>query len=76
MAKKVTLHLDALAGIALALIASLGFNLYQRFQYESLLQAHTDLQWHAQNAEVNWKFAKGQLDKCRAAAKAKSTGKN
>lgn len=68
--KKVELHVDALAVIVLVFAASFGFNLYQRYQYSSLLQEHTQLQWKAQDTEFNWKIAKGRLEKCTAAAKA------
>jgi hypothetical protein len=76
MVKKVALHTDALAGIVLVFAASFGFNVYQRFQYESLLQEHTALQWKAQNTEVNWKYVVGKLKKCQAAAQARSPAKD
>lgn len=68
MAKKIALHVDALVALALVFVVSFGFNLYQRVQYQSLLTEHVQLQWKAQDAEINWKVASGQLKKCRAAA--------
>ncbi len=65
MAKKVQLHIDAIAAIVLVFLVSFGFNLYQRHQYSSLLQEHVDVQWKAQNMEVNWNYAKGLLEECR-----------
>jgi hypothetical protein len=70
VARKVVLHVDALVAIVVVFAASFGFNLYQRYQYASLLKEHTQLQWKAQDTEFNWKIVKGKLDKCAAAAEA------
>lgn len=68
--KKVELHVDALAVVVLVFAASFGFNLYQRYQYSSLLQEHTQLQWKAQDMDFNLRMSKARLEKCTAAAKA------
>lgn len=65
MPKKIELHIDAIAAIVLVFLASFGFNLYQRHQYSSLLKEHVEVQWKAQNMEVNWNYAKGLLEQCR-----------
>lgn len=65
MAKRIVLHIDALIVIVLIIVASFGFNLYQRYQYSDLLQEHVDTQWQAQDMEVNWNYAKGLLENCR-----------
>ena len=64
MAGKVQLHMDAIAAIVLVLCVSIGFNIYQRFQYSDLLAEHTEVQWRAQDMEVNWNYARGLLENC------------
>ena len=67
MIKKVELHVDAIAVIVLLFVASFGFNLYQRYQYSDLMKEHVELQWKAQDTEINWKYVKGLLEICREA---------
>jgi hypothetical protein len=45
MARKVELHVDALAAIVLLIVAAVGFIAYQRHQYSDLLQDNIDRQW-------------------------------
>lgn len=63
--KKFGLHWDAALAIALVFVMSLGFNLYQRQQYQSLLQELVDAKWERDNMEVNWTYVKGKLEKCQ-----------
>ncbi len=66
--KKFYVHWDAVTVIALVLVASFGFNLYQRHQYRTLLQQWVDTQWQADTMEVNWQYVKGKLEKCEGGA--------
>jgi hypothetical protein len=70
--KKFTLHWDAAAAIALVFVASFGFNLYQRHQYQSLLQELVDTKWDAENMKVNWQYVKSKLEQCEGPAAAPS----
>lgn len=45
-------------------LLSFGFNLYQRFQYTSLLQAYIDTEWRAQAFETHWDNEKRPLKNC------------
>lgn len=71
--KKFALHWDAAAVIALVFVASFGFNLYQRHQYQSLLQELVDTKWEADNMEVNWQYVKAKLERCEGPAAGRST---
>ncbi len=62
--KKVSISLDMVIVIAVVFIISFGYNLYQKYQYQDLLQEHVDVMWHDQNMEINWKYVKGLLEKC------------
>ena len=44
MARKITLHLDAVAAIAFVFVAAIGFIGYQRFQYQAVAQESVDRQ--------------------------------
>jgi hypothetical protein len=70
--KKVELHVDAIAVIVLVFVASFGFNLYQRYQYSDLMEEHVELQWRAQDTEINWKYVKGLLEICRGSGRSES----
>ena len=65
MARKLHIHLDAAIVLVLVLTASFGFNLYQRYQYSQLLQAHVDLEWDAQNTTINLGYVTHSLEQCR-----------
>ncbi len=66
--RKFVLHWDAALLIAAALLVSFGFNLYQRQQYRTVMEEGFAAQVKAQDMEVNWKYAKSQLDACRKPA--------
>ena len=65
MAKKVSIHLDAVLGIVLIFIISFGFNLYQRYQFMDLLKEYGEAETKAQDMEVNWKYVKTLLVQCK-----------
>ena len=65
MAKKIGVHADAIVVFVVILLVSLGFNIYQRSQYRTLLKQYTDAKWQAQDMKVNWIYAKGLLKTCR-----------
>ena len=47
--------------------AGCGFMLYQKSQYDEMMQEFVDLKWQAGNIEANLVIARNQLEKCRAA---------
>jgi len=66
--KKFELHWDAAMVIALVLVASFGFNLFQHRQFKTLLQEKVDAQWEADNMKVNWLYVKKKLEDCQKAS--------
>lgn len=74
MVNKIELHVDAIAVIILLFVTSFGFNLYQRYQYSDLMKEHVELQWKAQDAEINWQYVKGLLEICRQAGARPESG--
>ena len=62
--KKFSLHIDALAVLFLVFLTSLGFNIFQRYQYSDLLQEHIKLQINAQVTDFSLSFMKVDLEKC------------
>lgn len=65
--KKFELHWDAAIVIALVFVASFGFNLFQRHQFQGLLQETIDAKWEADNMKVNWLYVKKKLEDCQKA---------
>lgn len=65
--KKFSIHFDALVVLFLVFMTSLGFNLFQRYQYSDLLQEHIRLQIDAQVTDFNLGFMKVDLKKCNDA---------
>lgn len=68
MARKIAFHLDALVVVVLIFVVSFGFNLYQRYQYEDLLQKYVDIEWEKQNIAINLQEAKKRPENCRGLA--------
>lgn len=73
MARKLTIHSDALAVVAIVFVLSFGFNLYQRYQYENLLQKYVDTEWARQNIAVDLKSAQRRAEDCHASASLQTT---
>ena len=66
--KKIELHWDAAAAIVLVVVTSLGFNLYQRHQYRSMISESLDHQLAAQNSGIEASVLRTALEKCEGAA--------
>ena len=66
MAKTVTLSVNAVTAAALFLAGSCGFMLYQKRQYDRLMQEYIDLHWKAGNTEANLVLLKNRLEHCEA----------
>lgn len=64
MMKKFILHIDALAVLILVFSISLGFNIFQRYQYSDLLHDYLDLQVTAQKMDFSLSFTELELKKC------------
>jgi hypothetical protein len=64
MKKHFTLNLDALLVITIIFLLAFGFIIYQRNQYSDLLEEHVQLQWLAQDMEVNTNSLKAKLKQC------------
>ena len=61
---KLEVHYDFVAMIVISLALSVGFNLYQRYQYNDLLSRHTALEWEAQDLEINQMLNLRKLTAC------------
>ena len=55
---------DTALFLVVLFLASVLFNVYQRFQYQDLLKEHVDVQWQAQNMEINWQYVKMKYERC------------
>ena len=64
MKKHFTLNLDAFLVITIIFLLALGFIIYQRNQYSDLLEEHAQLQWLAQDMEINTTSLKAKLKQC------------
>jgi hypothetical protein len=64
MKKHFTLNLDALLVITITILLAFGFIIFQRNQYSDLLEEHAQLQWLAQDLEINTKSLKTKLKQC------------
>lgn len=64
MRGKFEVHYDFVALIVIVFALSVGFNLYQRYQYNDLLSQHTALQWEAQDLEINQRLNLLKLEAC------------
>jgi hypothetical protein len=64
MKKHFTLNLDALLVITIIFLLAFSFIIYQRNQYSDLLEEHVQLQWLAQDMEINTILLKAKLKQC------------
>ena len=64
--RKFGLHLDALVILILLFAGSVGFNLYQRHQYQDLLKEHIDLQFQSLKLGYSKAFMDAKLEKCES----------
>ncbi len=64
MRGKLEVNYDFVAMVVISLALSVGFNLYQRYQYNELLTEHTALQWEAQDLEINQRLNLRKLEAC------------
>ena len=64
MSKKVTLNYDFIGIFIVLFIASVGYNIYQNFEYKELFAEHVDHTWSAQNTEANLVYTRKQLESC------------
>jgi type II secretory pathway component PulK len=65
MKKFYKLNLDTLIVIAVVFIIAFGFIAYQRSQYLDLLEEHVQLQWQAQDLEINVNYLRIRLAQCK-----------
>ena len=64
MRGKLEVHYDFVAMVVISFALSIGFNLYQRYQYNDLLTLHTALEWEAQDMAVNQRLNLRKLKAC------------
>jgi hypothetical protein len=65
MAKTVSVSVNAVIAIALLIAAGCGFMLYQKHQYDDLMQEFVDLKWQAGSVEANLLLARNALEHCK-----------
>jgi hypothetical protein len=68
MVKTVSISIDTIATVALLVAVSCGFMLYQKHQFDDLMQEYVDLKWQSGNTEANLVIARNHLEQCRAVA--------
>jgi hypothetical protein len=62
--KKLTVHLDALAIIALVFLASVGMNVWQFQSNSELMQKYVDAEWELGNTRANAVYTRRLLKSC------------
>lgn len=64
MRGKLEVNYDFVAMVVISFALSVGFNLYQRYQFNKLLTRHAALQWEAQDLEINQRLNLRKLEAC------------
>jgi len=62
--KQLTVHLDAVAIIALVFLASLGMNVWQFLNNRELMQKYVDAEWELGNTRANVVYTRRLLKTC------------
>jgi len=65
MAKTVSISVNAIVTTGLFFAICCGFMLYQKHQFDDLMQEYVDLKWQAGDTEANLVITRNQLEKCR-----------
>jgi hypothetical protein len=65
MTKRLTLNYDFIGVFMILFIASVGYNIYQNFQYKELFAVYVDQTWSTQNTEANLVYTRKQLQNCK-----------
>ena len=68
MARKITLHLDALAAMIVVFVGAIGFISYQRYQYQAVAQENVDRQM--KQAQLEMQIARLEAIEKKCATKA------
>jgi len=68
MVKTVSISIDTIATVVLLVAVSCSFMLYQKHQFDDLMQEYVDLKWQSGNTEANLVIARNHLEQCRAVA--------
>ena len=66
MARKITVSVNAVVATVLCLAACCGFILFQKQQFDDLMQEYVDLKWESGNTAANLVIARNHLEVCRA----------
>jgi hypothetical protein len=62
--KQLTVHLDAVAIIALVFLASLGMNVWQFLNNRELMQKYVDAEWELGNSRANVVYTRSLFKAC------------
>jgi len=62
--KKIEIHVDALIAIIIVVALTLGFILFQRYQYSIVLQENIDLTWDNEKLKVSLVFQTSLSEIC------------
>lgn len=65
MAKTVTVSVNAIVTTALFVVVSCGFMLFQKRQFDDLMQEYVDLKWQSGSTEANLVIARNRLEACK-----------
>ena len=66
MAKTINVSVNAIVTTALLIAAACGFIIYQKLQFDDLMQEYVDLKWQSGNTEANLVIARNHLEACKA----------
>lgn len=62
--KQLTIHLDAVAIVALIFLVSIGVNVWQFLDNKDLMQKYVDAEWELGNTKASLVYARRQLKAC------------
>ena len=62
--KQLTVHLDAVAIVALIFLVSIGVNVWQFLDNKELMQKYVNVEWELGNIKSNLVYARRQLKAC------------
>ena len=73
MAKTVSVSVNAIVATAVLVVVSCSFMLFQKSQYDALMQEYVDIKWQQSNDAANLVMARRSLEKCKQEAESETT---
>ncbi|MEN8108258.1 MAG: hypothetical protein ABFS22_09650 [Pseudomonadota bacterium] len=73
MAKTVGISVNAIVATTLLVVVSCGFILFQKSQYDALMQDYVDIKWQQSTDAANLVMARRSLDNCKQETESETT---